>query len=67
MAFGLLALGKVPTAWLGMALATSERVGLQLQIALAVAFTDAELLNSPTVYAQSTPSVLYAVPPDGVT
>ena len=49
MALGLLALGKVPTGWFGMAFETTERVGLQLQSALALALIEGELLNSATV------------------
>ena len=40
-------MGKVPTAWSGKPLAVSERsVLLQDQVAVAVALTDAELLNA---------------------
>ena len=46
MVLGLSLLGNVPTAWSGRPLAMSERsVLLQDQVAVAVALTDAELLN----------------------
>ena len=47
MVLGLSVLGKVPTAWSGMPLPVSDRsVLLQDQVAVAVALTDAELLNA---------------------
>jgi hypothetical protein len=47
MLFGLLALGKVPTAWSGSPLADKMRaVVLQLQLAVLVAFTEGELLKA---------------------
>lgn len=49
MEFGLAGFGKVPTAWFGIALATTARVGLQHQNAVALALTEGELLNSATV------------------
>jgi hypothetical protein len=47
MVLGLSALGNVPTAWSGRPLAESERSVLEHdQAAVAVAFTEAELLNT---------------------
>jgi hypothetical protein len=47
MVLGLSLLGNVPTAWSGRPLAVSERsVLLQDHVAVAVALTDEELLNS---------------------
>jgi hypothetical protein len=46
MVLGLSELGKVPTVWSGRPLATTERwVLLQDQLAVAVAFTEGELLK----------------------
>ena len=47
MRFGLLGLGKVPTAWSGKPLAVSDRVvPLQLQVEVLVALTEGVLLNA---------------------
>jgi hypothetical protein len=47
MVLGLSALGNVPTAWSGRPLAESERSVLEHDhAAVAVAFTEAELLNT---------------------
>jgi hypothetical protein len=58
MAFGLLALGKVPTAWSGRPLALSRReLPLHDQLAVLVAFTDALVLSTLLLRLQSTPAV----------
>jgi hypothetical protein len=44
---GLLGLGKEPTSWSGNPLATILRIAaVQLQVAVAVAFTEGEVLKT---------------------